>query len=81
MSASRSQDLGAHSITGTHKRSRRWVLWLTLIVLLALAALAFLLLANVNDNNDEPGLDVRDDEASQDSAPTLDDGPVVLAVV
>jgi hypothetical protein len=78
MSASGSEDLGAHSLTATRKRNRRWLPWLALIVVLALAALAVLLLTNANDKNDKPGIDIRDD-ASQAGVPTLDDGPAVLA--
>ena len=72
------QNVGAHSLTGKRKHGLWWLPWVALLLLLAVVAMAVLIVANVNDENDGPGLDVTDDETSNDSAPALD-SPLVIA--
>ena len=64
--------IGSHSAR-KRKSPLGWVPWLALLLFLALAALAWLLITNVNDENDQEGLDLADDEVPAGAA-TADGG-------
>jgi hypothetical protein len=51
----------AHSATGRRKSPLGWLPWAALLLLLLLAVAAFLIIRNVTDSGDEPGVDVNDD--------------------
>ena len=53
---------GAVSATGARKTPLRWLPWVALLLLALLVAGAALIVTNVSDENDEPGIELRDDE-------------------
>jgi hypothetical protein len=77
--SSTQQRVGARSVTGKRSHGLGWLPWLALLLLLALIALAVLIVTNVADENDDPGVDITDDEVTNDSAPDPD-SPVVVAI-
>ena len=67
MGANRSRRMNrpaAVSVSGKPRHGRRWLLWLALVLLIAIAAVIVLIVTNVSDQNDRPGVDLRDDENS-----------------
>ena len=56
---------GAVSV-GRRKSPLRWLPWAALALLALLAGAIALVLTNVTDENDEPGLELRDDETARD---------------
>lgn len=77
MADSRRRTATAHSATGRRKTPLRWLPWAGLLTLLALAALIFLIVRNVGDDEDDPGVDVTDDAATRNTA---HGSPVVVVV-
>lgn len=66
-------DVKERERVGSHSGRKRksplgWVPWLALLLFLLLAALAWLLIANVNDENDQEGVDLGDDEVAAGAA-------------
>ena len=66
------RNVGARSVTGKRQHGLGWLPWVALLLIAALVALTLLVVANVSDENDEPGIDVSDDEVVEDGAPALD---------
>lgn len=56
--------IGSHSASGRVKHGLGWVPWAAGLLLLALVALVLLLAFNANDDDDRPGIDVRNDSAA-----------------
>jgi len=54
----------AVSVTGKRRHGLGWLPWVAVLLLLAIAALIVLVVTNVSDENDEPGVDLRDDEST-----------------
>jgi hypothetical protein len=64
--------VGARSVTGKRKHGLGWLPWVALLLIALLVAAVLLVVANVSDENDEPGIDVTDDEVVEDGAPAPD---------
>jgi hypothetical protein len=64
-------NVGARSATGRRNYGVNWLPWLALVLLVAVIAIAALIIANVNDENDAPGVDLQDNEIRNETlAPT-----------
>ena len=61
---------GSRSVRGKRRHGLGWVPWLAALLLVAIAVGVVLLVTNVSDENDNPGIDVTDDErARTESSP------------
>lgn len=60
----RSNTSGSYSYNGKRRYGLGWLPWLLLLFLLLLALLTFLLMRNVGDDGDKPGIDTRGDRVS-----------------
>ena len=54
----------AVSVSGQRRHGRGRLLWLALVLLIAIAAVIVLIVTKVSDQNDRPGVDLRDDDNS-----------------
>jgi hypothetical protein len=63
--------VGARSATGRRHYGLGWLPWVALALLVALVIAAALIIANVSDENDAPGVDLQDNEVNNDTLTPL----------
>ena len=59
--------VGARSATGRRQYGLGWLPWVALALLVALVIAVALIIANVSDENDAPGVDLQDNEVGNET--------------